>query len=72
MPASNTTSTGPANLWNEEIQQYHGGQEWKHLKTFHEDFSVTTNGLGTPKQALKAAVEAMQTIHHYPPANQGC
>ncbi|CAG8459450.1 2526_t:CDS:2 [Diversispora eburnea] len=35
-----------------------------------EDFSVTTNALGTPKTALEASREACYTCHHYPPANQ--
>lgn len=57
-------------VWNESLQQYHGGQDWQFLKNFHEDFSVTTNGLGTPKSALEAARQSLATIDHYPPANQ--
>ncbi|PVU99564.1 hypothetical protein BB559_000605 [Furculomyces boomerangus] len=57
-------------LWDTKIQQYHGGQEWKHLDNFVEDFSVTTNALGTPKAALLAAQNAILDCGHYPPANQ--
>jgi len=46
-------------VWDAKTQQYHGGQEWKFLNNFVEDFSVTTNGLGTPKYALQAAKEAV-------------
>ena len=46
-------------VWDAKTQQYHGGQEWKFINNFVEDFSVTTNGLGTPKHALKAAKEAV-------------
>lgn len=44
----------------------HGGQEWRQLRHFIEDCSVTTNGLGTPQNALQAATKAMHDIHHYP------
>lgn len=58
-------------VWDEAVgQQFHGGQDWQFLQNFHEDFSVTTNGLGTPKRALEAARQALNTIDHYPPANQ--
>jgi len=57
------------NPWDSKTQQFHGGQDWRHLKQFVEDFSVTTNGLGTPKKALEAARLAVDTIHHYPPAD---
>ncbi|OQR91323.1 hypothetical protein ACHHYP_04778 [Achlya hypogyna] len=56
-------------VWDEETQTFHGGQDWKFLNNFVEDFSVTTNGLGTPAAALKAAHDAVHTIHHYPPAD---
>eukprot|EP00158_Paraphelidium_tribonemae_P008977 Partr_v1_DN28739_c1_g1_i5_m61661 putative Aminotransferase class I and II len=57
-------------VWDTTLQQFHGGQDWKFLKNFIEDFSVTTNGLGTPKAALEAASQALTQINHYPPANQ--
>nr|CCA22387.1 conserved hypothetical protein [Albugo laibachii Nc14] len=56
-------------VWDAKTQTYHGGQDWKYLKNFVEDFSVTTNALGTPIDALKAAKDAVDTIHHYPPAD---
>mmetsp|Transcript_96397 Transcript_96397/g.201395 ORF Transcript_96397/g.201395 Transcript_96397/m.201395 type:complete len:420 (-) Transcript_96397:568-1827(-) len=56
-------------VWDKEAQQFHGGQDWAHLKNFVEDFSVTTNVLGTPEKALEKAREAVSTIHHYPPAD---
>ncbi|TMW69630.1 hypothetical protein Poli38472_001786 [Pythium oligandrum] len=56
-------------VWDEATQTFHGGQDWKFLNNFTEDFSVTTNGLGTPVKALEAATAAMHTVHHYPPAD---
>ncbi|CAJ0748697.1 10020_t:CDS:2, partial [Entrophospora sp. SA101] len=41
-----------------QSQQFHGGQDWKFLDNFVEDFSVTTNALGTPKEALKASKDS--------------
>ncbi|KAJ1930007.1 hypothetical protein IWQ60_000671 [Tieghemiomyces parasiticus] len=61
-----TTTT----TWDEKSQQFHGGQDWAGLANFVEDFSVTTNGLGTPKDALAAARQAVDLCDHYPPANQ--
>ncbi|RKP26800.1 pyridoxal phosphate-dependent transferase [Syncephalis pseudoplumigaleata] len=57
-------------VWDTKTQQFHAGQDWKHLANFKEDFSVTTNALGTPKGALAAAHEALNHCHHYPPADQ--
>jgi len=50
-------------VWDAKTQQYHGGQEWKFLNNFVEDFSVTTNGLGTPQIALQAAKDAVSTLY---------
>ncbi|CAO3618858.1 unnamed protein product [Cunninghamella echinulata] len=58
------------NVWDTKTQTFHGGQEHQFIKNFVEDFSVTTNYLGTPKKALEAAKEAIHDIHHYPAANQ--
>ena len=58
-----------AQLWDTETQQYHGGQEWAGLETFVEDFSVTTNPLGTPKHALDAAKNEVNLFENY---NQTC
>jgi histidinol-phosphate/aromatic aminotransferase/cobyric acid decarboxylase-like protein len=55
--------------WDMSVQQYHGGQEWQ-LDNYLEDFSVTTNGLGTPAAAMEVAKQALMTIAHYPAANQ--
>ena len=46
-------------VWDTRNQQFHGGQDWRLLNNFIEDFSVTTNPLGTPKAALEAAKEAV-------------
>ncbi|KAJ1617633.1 pyridoxal phosphate-dependent transferase, partial [Pavlovales sp. CCMP2436] len=43
----------------------HGGQEL--LDHLVADLSVTTNALGPPAAAVRAASAAMQTICHYPP-----
>ncbi|KAI8969828.1 pyridoxal phosphate-dependent transferase [Pilobolus umbonatus] len=58
------------NVWDTKTQTFHGGQEHSFIKNFVEDFSVTTNYLGTPRKALEAAKEAINGIHHYPAANQ--
>jgi len=65
------TSTGKdsSQVWDKQAQQFHGGQDWAHLTNFVEDFSVTTNPLGTPAKALERARAAIDTIHHYPPAD---
>ncbi|OBZ90219.1 putative threonine-phosphate decarboxylase [Choanephora cucurbitarum] len=59
-----------SNVWDAKTQAFHGGQEHRFLNNFVEDFSVTTNYLGTPQLALEAAKEAINEIHHYPAANQ--
>lgn len=56
-------------VWDSKAQTFHGGQDWKFLNNFVEDFSVTTNGMGTPEKALQAARDAVESIHHYPPAD---
>lgn len=48
-----------AAVWDAKTQTFHGGQEHRFIKNFVEDFSVTTNYLGTPKKALEAAREAV-------------
>ncbi|KAF9362682.1 hypothetical protein BGX34_005692 [Mortierella sp. NVP85] len=65
-----TDSSANATVWDTKTQQFHGGQDWKFLNNFVEDFSVTTNLLGTPVKALNAARDAIATCHHYPPADQ--
>ncbi|KAI9320714.1 pyridoxal phosphate-dependent transferase [Dichotomocladium elegans] len=57
-------------VWDSKTQTFHGGQEHRFIQNFVEDFSVTTNYLGTPVKALEAARDAMKDIHHYPAANQ--
>ncbi|GAA5811755.1 hypothetical protein MFLAVUS_005198 [Mucor flavus] len=65
-----TEKTTANNVWDTKTQTFHGGQEHRFINNFVEDFSVTTNYLGTPRKALEAAREAMSEIHHYPAANQ--
>ena len=48
-----------SNVWDTKTQAFHGGQEHRFLNNFVEDFSVTTNYLGTPQLALEAAREAV-------------
>eukprot|EP00904_Undaria_pinnatifida_P008472 jgi/Undpi1/4755/HiC_scaffold_18.g08108.m1 len=55
--------------WDSSTQTFHGGQDWAHLSNFVEDFSVTTNGLGTPEAAVQAAYKAVSGIKHYPPSD---
>lgn len=66
---SGETKAAPTEVWDEQTQQPHGGQEWKFLENFVSDFSVTTNALGPPPTALDAARAAIDDIHHYPPAD---
>lgn len=54
--------------WDEEAQTFHGGQDWN-TDNFVEDFSVTTNPLGTPAKALARATASMSHVCHYPPAD---
>jgi len=56
--------------WDLNTQQPHGGQEWSGMgDRFVEDFSVTTNFMGPPWQAIAAATASLQHIDHYPAAN---
>eukprot|EP00767_Chilomastix_cuspidata_P001376 gnl/Chilomastix_cuspidata/1490.p1 GENE.gnl/Chilomastix_cuspidata/1490~~gnl/Chilomastix_cuspidata/1490.p1 ORF type:complete len:437 (-),score=155.20 gnl/Chilomastix_cuspidata/1490:535-1845(-) len=48
------------------IGNFHGGQSWRHAPNYIEDMSVTTNGIGPPDSAKRAALEAMEHIGHYP------
>ena len=47
-------------------QAPHGGQEWRHISNFINDFSVTTNSRGPPQGALEAAKDELDKIEHYP------
>lgn len=49
------------NVWDSKTQTFHGGQEHRFINNFVEDFSVTTNYLGTPRKALEAAKEAVSS-----------
>jgi hypothetical protein len=58
--------------WDSDTQTFHAGQDWMQLTldgTFVEDFSVTTNGFGTPQAAEEAAAKSCSLMHHYPPAD---
>ncbi|KAM3567865.1 hypothetical protein VYU27_009998 [Nannochloropsis oceanica] len=67
--ASEGMTTDNQGRWDRTTQTYHGGQDWRNIGNFIEDFSVTTNGLGTPVKALEAARKAVDEIGHYPPAD---
>ncbi|TFJ82504.1 hypothetical protein NSK_006183 [Nannochloropsis salina CCMP1776] len=67
--ASEGMTTHNQGRWDRTTQTYHGGQDWRNIGNFIEDFSVTTNGLGTPANALEAARRAVDEISHYPPAD---
>ena len=47
--------------------QYHGGQDNNIKIKFKEDFSVTTNILGSNNNALDYLKENIREIDHYPP-----
>lgn len=49
-----------------EGQAPHGGQEWRQISNFINDFSVTTNSRGPPEIALQAARAELDNIEHYP------
>ena len=57
-----TQNNNNEGTWDTKVQQFHGGQDWRFLDNFVEDFSVTTNPLGTPKAALEASKEAVSLI----------
>jgi histidinol-phosphate/aromatic aminotransferase/cobyric acid decarboxylase-like protein len=62
----NTMEAGVVDVQEPFFEQIeHGGQELPDLLV--ADLSVTTNGLGPPAAAVRAASAAMQTIEHYPP-----
>jgi len=50
-----------SSVWDSRTQTFHGGQEWRYISNFACDFSVTTNGLGTPHKALEEAKRALLT-----------
>ena len=56
--------------WDTDVQEIHGGQEWAELSNFVEDFSVTTNFLGTPQSGTEAIHNAISKVSHYPSADQ--
>ncbi|KAI8973383.1 pyridoxal phosphate-dependent transferase [Mycotypha africana] len=68
--ALNETEQSNVTVWDTKTQAFHGGQEHRFLNNFVQDFSVTTNYLGTPRKALEAAKDAINEIHHYPAADQ--
>lgn len=61
LATSETTKTTANNVWDTKTQTFHGGQEHRFINNFVEDFSVTTNYLGTPRKALEAAKEAVSS-----------
>jgi histidinol-phosphate/aromatic aminotransferase/cobyric acid decarboxylase-like protein len=70
MPGMDTSPSKSEQIWNSKLQEYHGGQDWSHLPNLIDDFSVTTNGLGTPQGALAALKASIDTVlSHYPSAN---
>jgi len=60
MVRSSIVTLPPLPLVLSSTQTFHGGQDWAHLSNFVEDFSVTTNGLGTPEGAVQAAYKAVR------------
>lgn len=67
-----TTSlpSGVKNKWDLTTQELHGGQTWMLCgDKYVADFSVTTNGLGTPKSGMDALVASAVDISHYPAAD---
>lgn len=53
--------------WDTKTQTFHGGQEHRFIQNFVEDFSVTTNYLGTPKAALEAAKDSVSNGNYEVP-----
>lgn len=62
--------SGVKNKWNLSTQELHGGQTWMLCgDKYVADFSVTTNGLGTPKNGMDALLPSALDISHYPSAD---
>eukprot|EP01068_Selenidium_serpulae_P002924 Selendium_serpulae@DN2769_c0_g1_i1.p1 len=56
--------------WDTATCAPHAGQEWRECPVFCEDFSVTTNGLGTPAGPHRAALGCLLSeAQHYPAAD---
>ena len=69
-PAVSSAAKLGGGAWDTDTQEVHGGQTWQLCgDAFVEDFSVTTNALGAPAAALTAARDALDRVHHYPPAD---
>eukprot|EP00166_Cyanidium_caldarium_P000096 ctg_1014.g327 len=69
-PALSSAAKLGGGAWDTDTQEVHGGQTWQLCgDAFVEDFSVTTNALGAPAAALTAARDALDRVHHYPPAD---
>lgn len=60
LATTENNKTTANNVWDSKTQTFHGGQEHRFINNFVEDFSVTTNYLGTPRKALEAAKEAVR------------
>jgi len=43
-------------IWDSNTQTFHGGQDWRLVSNYKEDFSVTTNPLGIPKKGRSIAL----------------
>lgn len=63
-PQPVSSPSPPLYPYPSSTQTFHGGQDWAHLSNFVEDFSVTTNGLGTPEAAVQAAYKAVSTAEN--------
>jgi hypothetical protein len=62
--------SGVKNKWDLSTQELHGGQTWMLCgDKYVADFSVTTNGLGTPKSGMDALLASAADISHYPSAD---
>ena len=62
--------SGVKNKWDLTTQELHGGQTWMLCgDKYVADFSVTTNGLGTPKSGMDALIASAVDISHYPAAD---
>ncbi len=49
-------------IWDSNTQTFHGGQDWRLVSNYKEDFSVTTNPLGIPKKGRSIALLFLKSV----------
>ncbi len=49
-------------IWDSNTQTFHGGQDWRLVSNYKEDFSVTTNPLGIPKKGRSIELLFLKSV----------